>query len=135
MQLLEARPDVQIVLVPRERSSSAYALRYAGHPRIIVPTSVVDGLNLLYHSDLMVSGGGTMVREAAALRVPAVTIFKGKMGAVDRWLIEQGKMISLHRADEIQPLLKKRTITPLENSNGALKIIVETILRLLPRAQ
>ena len=39
-------------------------------------------MNLLYHSDLVISGGGTMNREAAALGIPTVTIFKGPMGAV-----------------------------------------------------
>ena len=128
IRLLQSREDVQIVLVPRDRTSVAYAKRYADYPNIIVPKSVVNGLSLLSHSDLMISGGGTMVREAAALGVPSITIFKGEMGAVDRTLIEQGRMASIERAEEIVPFLKKREITAVKNSNSSLEAIVRTIL-------
>jgi predicted glycosyltransferase len=43
-------------------------------------------LNLIWYSDLVISGGGTMNREAAALGVPVYSIFLGKSGAVDRYL-------------------------------------------------
>lgn len=130
MQLLAALDDVQIILVPRDRNAAAHAKRFAEHRNVIVPATVVDGLNLLYHSDLMISGGGTMVREAAALGVTAVTIFKGPMGAVDRWLIEEGRMISIDRAEEILPLLRKRAHSAVKNSNTTMQVIVDTILRL-----
>ena len=35
-----------------------------------------------------------MNREAAVLGTPAATIFMGRMGAVDRWLIEQKRVIA-----------------------------------------
>ena len=40
--------------------------------KIIIPEHVVDGLNLIWLSDLVVSGGGTMNREAAALVFPSL---------------------------------------------------------------
>ncbi|HZK76906.1 MAG TPA: DUF354 domain-containing protein [Candidatus Kapabacteria bacterium] len=129
MQLLATRDDVQIVLVPRDRDV-AQAYRLAQAKNVIIPRIVVDGLNLLYHSDLMISGGGTMVREAAALGVPAVTIFKGPMGAVDQWLINEGRMVAIDHAEEILPLLRKRTRAAVKNSNTTKQVIVDTILRL-----
>jgi|GEM_PF-138432 len=131
MERLVARKDIQIVLVPRDRTNVAQAREFARYPNVIVPTVAVDGMNLLYHSDLVLSGGGTMVREAAALGVPAITIFKGPMGAVDRWLIEKGRMIAINRAEEIVPLLQKRNRAPVKYSNAAKPVIVETILRLI----
>ncbi len=130
LRLLTAREDVQIVLVPRERTSMELAKRFASNANIIVPNTVVNGLNLLHHSDVLISGGGTMVREAAALGVPAITIFKGTEGAVDRWLIDQGKMTSLEEATEILPFLKKRAPSPLNRTNVARTVIVDAILRL-----
>ncbi|HET6402795.1 MAG TPA: DUF354 domain-containing protein [Candidatus Kapabacteria bacterium] len=130
MELLTAREDVQIVLVPRDRNTAVYAKRFAGHPNVIVPPTVVNGLNLLYHSDLAISGGGTMIREAAALGVPAITIFKGPMGAVDRWLIDEGRMIAIDRAEEILPLLRKRKQDIPVFSSKAKETIVEAMLRI-----
>ena len=46
--------------------------------KIIVPDYAVDGLNLVWYSDLVVSGGGTMNREAAALGVPVIVFFEEK---------------------------------------------------------
>src|SRR5207247_6086611 len=56
---------------------------------VVVPDHVVDGLNLIWHSDLVVSGGGTMNREAAALGMPVYSIFRGPIGAVDNHLARE----------------------------------------------
>ena len=92
IEFLAQEPRVKIVLLPRnERQSESVKktwpqLFIAG--RIIIPPHVVDGLNLIWFSDLVISGGGTMNREAAALGVPVYSIFRGKTGAVDRYLSE-----------------------------------------------
>jgi uncharacterized protein len=133
MQMLTAREDIQIVLVPRGRPGRSIAGELSGlreARNVIIPKSTVDGLNLLYHSDLVISGGGTMVREAAALGVPAVTIFKGPMGAVDQWLIDGGRMTAIERVEEIVPFLKKREHAAIKNSNAVKQVIVDAILRL-----
>jgi predicted glycosyltransferase len=98
-------PDVRIVLLPRN-SKQADLLREqwaAGFEegRIVIPAHAVDGLNLLWHSDLVVSGGGTMNREAAALGVPVYSVFKGATGAVDRHLAKQGRLILVETREEI----------------------------------
>ena len=88
----------------------------AEHPRwfqnskVIIPTGVVDGLNLLWYSDLVVSGGGTMNREAATLGVPAYSIFRGRVGAVDRSLQAQGKLVLIENSEDVrsQIILKRR---------------------------
>ena len=69
--------------------------------KIIIPEHVVDGLNLLWHSDLVISGGGTMNREAAALGVPVFSIFRGKTGKVDKMLESQGRLVLIKNKDEI----------------------------------
>ena len=88
MERICATPGIQAVMLPRNRHQEQQ-LR-AAHPdwflngKTIVPGRAIDGLNLLWFSDLVVSGGGTMNREAAALGVPVYSIFRGKTGAVDR---------------------------------------------------
>jgi uncharacterized protein len=127
LKIIGDRDDVQIVLLPRSQNVGQ-ASRLARN--VIIPPSAVDGMNLLYHSDLVISGGGTMNREAAALGIPTVTIFKGPMGAVDQWLIDEGKMIAIDDAEEIVPMLRKREQTTLRKSSETKNIIVGTILRL-----
>ena len=73
-----------------------------GLPGLRVAERVYDGPNLLYHADLVISGGGTMNREAAVLGTPTCTVFKGKLGAVDRCLIAQGRMTHLETRQDIE---------------------------------
>ncbi|MCZ7636132.1 MAG: DUF354 domain-containing protein [Verrucomicrobia bacterium] len=73
-------------------------------PRI--PARALDGLNLLWHSDLVVSGGGTMNREAAALGVPVYSIFRGRMGAVDSFLESQGLLTLIRTPAEVHTRIR-----------------------------
>jgi predicted glycosyltransferase len=61
-------------------------------PSVRVPARAVDALSLVALADLVVSGGGTMAREAAALGVPAYTTFSERLGAVDERLAAAGKL-------------------------------------------
>jgi uncharacterized protein len=57
-----------------------------------VPGRAVDAQSLIALSDLVVSAGGTMNREAAALGVPVYTTYGGRLGGVDEALIRQGRL-------------------------------------------
>lgn len=100
------RGDTQSVIVPRN-SKQAEQIKLMwpeaiASRRIIIPQRAVNGLDLMWFSDFVLSGGGTMNREAAALGVPVYSIYKGKIGAVDRYLSERGKLVILESADEIE---------------------------------
>jgi predicted glycosyltransferase len=88
---------VQTVVLPRTDEQRA---QLAGGPAI-VPEHPVDGPSLVAAADLVVSAGGTMNREAAALGVPAWTPFAARLGAVDRRLIEEGRLRRLERPDDV----------------------------------
>lgn len=107
-------PAVYIVFLPRI-PSQADAVYSRGYTNVWVPPDTLDGPNLLYHADLVISGGGTMNREAAVLGTPTYSIFKGKLAAVDRYLIHQGRM--KHIAEEtdipIIQIKKKQHQEPL----------------------
>jgi uncharacterized protein len=64
---------------------------------------------LIALSDLVISAGGTMNREAVALGVPVYTTFEGRLGAVDERLIAEGRLRKLR--DPIQINLIKRPPT------------------------
>jgi predicted glycosyltransferase len=90
--------DAQVVLLPR---TGAQAAGFAGVTDVIIPTRPVDGPSLVYAADLVVSAGGTMNREAALLGTPTWTTFAGELGAVDRMLIDSGRMRVLERPDQL----------------------------------
>jgi uncharacterized protein len=104
---LRARADVKVILLARtEAQRDAYAAR----PNLILPRSALDGANLIAASDLVVSAGGTMNREAAALGVPAATIYAGRWAAVDEELLREGRLRRIAARGDLDalPLEKKR---------------------------
>jgi predicted glycosyltransferase len=88
---LGRREGVQTVVVPRTPAQRDY-VRRLGLPSVIVPDGAVDTQSLIAFSDLVVSAGGTMNREAVALGVPVYTTFGGRLGGVDEWLIREGRL-------------------------------------------
>ena len=88
-------PAVHAVVLPRttEQRDAVAALRL---PSLVLPTRAIDALSLIALADLVVSAGGTMNREAAALGVPVYTTFAGRIGAVDEALLRDGRLRSLH---------------------------------------
>ena len=91
--------DIQVVLLPR---TPEQAQSFAEAPGVIIPEKPVDGPSLVWAADAVISAGGTMNREAAVLGVPTWTTFAGELGAVDRELVEQGRMHVLTDADEVE---------------------------------
>jgi predicted glycosyltransferase len=72
--------------------------------RIHIPEKVYDCRELLTTADLVVGAGGTMTREAATLGIPAITAFPGTLGAVDKYLVESGRLQVLETIDDLQTL-------------------------------
>ena len=66
-----------------------------------VPERAIDAQSLIAFSDLVISAGGTMNREAVALGTPVYTTFEGRLGAVDEALMREGRLHKLSRADEV----------------------------------
>ncbi len=136
------RPEVRIILLPRnERQASSLREtwgKWIEERKIVIPERVVDGLNLIWFSDLVVSGGGTMNREAAALGVPVYSIFRGRIGAVDKYLAENGRLVLLESVDDVRKRIKlvsrnSQAQAPVNSENGALSTIVEGIVSILER--
>jgi predicted glycosyltransferase len=84
-------PDVQAVVLPRSPEQRDY-VRELSLPSLVVPDKAVDAQSLIALADLVVSAGGTMNREAAALGVPVYTTYGGRIGGVDEMLIREGRL-------------------------------------------
>jgi uncharacterized protein len=70
-------------------------------PELVIPERAVDGRSLAALADLVVSAGGTMIREAAVLGTPVWSIFEGRLGAVDEQLVAEGRVRLLRDPPEL----------------------------------
>ena len=104
----QSQVDVQAVVLPR---TDEQRRSLQGGP-FIVPERPVDGPSLIERADFVVSAGGTMNREAVALGVPAYTPFAGRLGAVDRRLIADGRLTRVETVDDIAVVRRDRTTPP-----------------------
>lgn len=105
---LSFRSDVKTILLARTEEQRAFYEERAG-ANLILPRSPLDGASLIAAADLVISAGGTMNREAAALGVPAATIYAGRWAAIDEGLVREGRLRRIAtRADlETLPIEKK----------------------------
>jgi uncharacterized protein len=101
---LAGSAEVQAVVIPRTERQGR-EVRAMGAPNLIVPERAIDAQSLIALADLVVSAGGTMNREAAALGTPVFTTFAGRMGGVDEALIAAGRLQVLSSPAEL-PLVK-----------------------------
>lgn len=140
-QLLSAHPEVKTILLPRTHKQEA-ELRQASPDlfaagRIVVPKHAVDGLDLIWYSDLVISGGGTMNREAATLGIPVYSLFRGTMGAVDKYLAEMGRLVLLESDQDVHEKLKlvprNKTLPFCPNQRVTLEAVVNHISAILDR--
>lgn len=136
VDFLSTQPGVKLVMLPRNDTQATLLkkrwpnLFLTGTLR--VPAHVVDGLNLIWYSDLVISGGGTMNREAAALGVPVYSTFRGSIGAVDRYLSQKGRLVLLESIRDVRtkiPVVRRTPPPALQRGNGtALDSIVDQIV-------
>ena len=123
---------VKAVLLPRNKSQEAQMRKtcpqWFRDAKVIIPQHAVDGLNLVWHSDLVVSGGGTMNREAAALGVPVHSIFRGKMGAVDRQLQREGRLTLLECPDDVETRIQFQHRQKEKAKNGTAPVALQQIV-------
>jgi predicted glycosyltransferase len=91
LRLLGADPEVRAVVLPRT-SAQRSDLAARALPSLLVPDRALDAQSLVALADLVISAGGTMNREAAALGVPVYTTFAGRIGAVDEQLIGERRL-------------------------------------------
>jgi predicted glycosyltransferase len=119
----------KVILLPRDETQRReYGDRGVGN--LIVPDSALPGADLIAASDLVISAGGTINREAAALGVPAFSIYAGRWAAVDQMLVEEGRLKRIGSREDLNRLVigKKPTSHVRRATNvrsEVLKLILE----------
>jgi len=99
-----------------------YLSRYRDYPRwinnydnIYVPQKAIDGKQLVWFSNGVLTGSGTLAREAGVLGVPSVSFYPGKPLKVDLWMEEKG---FIYRSRDLKKILNYLKIS--ENKSDLL---------------
>jgi uncharacterized protein len=129
LDFLGAHPEVQAVVLPRTEEQRAF-VRKLELPSMIVPDRAVDAQSLIALADVVVSAGGTMNREAAALGVPVYTTYGGRLGGVDEELIREGRLKPLTDPRALE--LVKRDERSGSRVRRDPKVMLDLLLTALP---
>jgi predicted glycosyltransferase len=126
-----ASADAQTVLLART-DDQAGAIADAGYGDLLWKGPVLDGREIIAAADLVISAGGTMNREAALLGVPAVSVYAGRMAAVDQWLEREGRLVVLRSEADVGGVRIERRHAPHPQpaSDALVQLFVERILAL-----
>jgi hypothetical protein len=128
LERVTAGRTVKVILLARtEGQRQSYEAK--SKPNLILPRTALDGANLIVAADLVISAGGTMNREAAALGIPAATIYAGEWAAVDEQLVREGRLMRINSPEDLAalPLVKKGPAIP-RNAAEVRGKVVELIL-------
>lgn len=139
MRMLAERPDIIVVLLPRNDRQTEWCKKELpdcfASGRVIVPDHALDGLNVIWHSEFVISGGGTMNREAAALGVPVYSIFRGTIGAVDHHLSETGRLVLLETVEDVRTKIaivhRQKSKSMLGHSRKTIEVLIQQLLDIL----
>ncbi len=114
-----AEENVKIILLPRKNYQGVELRQKHPQANIIIPEKILDGANLLAAADLVISGGGTMNREAAALGAPTATIFAGRAAAIDEYLAGENRLQKIESLEDLAKIKfeKKEDSNPRREIN------------------
>jgi hypothetical protein len=121
--------EVQAIVLPRTEAQREF-VRGLSLPSVVVPDSAVDAQSLIAFADVVVSAGGTMNREAAALGVPVYTTYGGRLGGVDEELIREERLKPLTDPRALE--LRKRDGTAAERMRRDPAVMLDLLLTALP---
>lgn len=127
LKKLNANDTAIVLVLPRTDEQRRQVQQE--YPNLIVPQAAVDGRSLCAFSDMVISAGGTMNREAALLGTPVWSTFAGKQPAVDAELQSRGMMKQLKSLDDVEALpVRKKAHKATSQSNTMLDEVLTLIL-------
>ena len=113
LKYLSSHPNVHCLVV--NRTSNELGIippDLQNQSNVSLLDRAVDGLQLIWHSDIVISGGGTMNRESALLGVSTYSIFTGERPYLDEHLAREGRLHFVDSVDQINKILVvKRAIS------------------------
>lgn len=93
------REGLRVVYLARYKDDP---IRYRNLSHVFIPPQPLNGLDLCWHARAVLSGSGTLSREAACLGIPAVSFYPGDdLLSVDRHMVEQGLVFHSRKVSDI----------------------------------
>ena len=111
---------------PHERPGGLVA--GAGLRRSLWRGAALDGRRLVAAADAIISAGGSMNREAAVLGTPAYSLYAGRLAAIDRALVAEGRLTLLRSEADIAALLLPKKSTVAHTGGPAPSTIADGLL-------
>ena len=90
-----------VVYLPRIKADLSHIETLRGSSHLFVPQQALNGLDLCWYSQAVLTGSGTFAREAACLGTTAVSFFPERLLAVDQRLVDEGRMLHSRSVDKI----------------------------------
>jgi predicted glycosyltransferase len=130
LKSLEGEEEFQVIILPRTKEQREYYKKE--HKKFFIPDDVLSGPDLAANVDLVISGGGTMNREAVAFGTPVISAFQNPPLSVDKWLIKEGymHMIPEPNTNDVKEVVQKKN--RYEMSSAGREEILRVIERMLP---
>lgn len=132
--LVDAGLDV--VYLPRGRGDEAWAERYPDDT-VYVPDEALNGLQLAWHARCVLTGSGTMSREAACMQKPAVSFFPNALLSVDRQLVREGRVFHSRSPAAIREYVTTQSNTDIEpdrsDSIRVRNVVLDIVCSILSR--
>jgi len=92
-----------VIYLPRTQED----LKFVAEKSVYIPEKTLNGLDLCWYSQAVLTGSGTLAREAACMGVPAVSFFPEKLLSVDEELVKEGKIFHSRNVEEIVDYISK----------------------------
>jgi predicted glycosyltransferase len=129
LEHLAAREEATVVYAPRYPEQADDLARFEWRNEPVVLRESVPFVSLLKAVDLVVCSGGTFLREAAYLGIPAYSIFGSRIGGVDRHLERIGRVALISAPGELDRILlrKRGDLDRLASNPALLGVIVQLV--------
>lgn len=134
LEYLAGREDAVIVFAPRHPWQIDSLARWQWQNEPIVLKDAVPFVSLLKSIDLVLCSGGTMLREAAYLGIPAYSLLRSRPGGVDLYLESIGRVTFLNEPEDFEriELAKVGRLSRLELNPDIVKDVVSILLACAP---
>lgn len=127
VNLFMKQKDLNVILFARNNTQEEEfkSLFTENGVSVKIPKGAINGPSLIYKSDAVFSGGGTMAREACVLGTLSYSFFGGELGNVDKYLIEEKKMVHLESVEDVSKIVldKKSSRRNIEVDKKAFEFV------------
>ncbi len=131
---LSSFENTDILITSRSDKDREFMEKHsAGKSGIRFLKDPVDGLQLVYSADIVISGGGTMNRESALAGTNTYSIFTGKKPYLDEYLESLGRLKFIDSAEGVMRIIPERQLskTPYAFNKQITEEVTDTILNII----